>query len=85
MVFAEADNLPALIIDKYQDYFVCQLLSLGIDQRRDLIVQALKELFNPKGIYERSDAAVRQKKDYKQYAKFYMAMFQKKSLSMKME
>ena len=61
MVFAEADNLPALIIDKYQDYFVCQLLSLGIDQRRDLIVQALKELFNPKGIYERSDAAVRQK------------------------
>ena len=61
MVFAEADNLPALIIDKYQDYFVCQLLSLGIDQRRDLIVQALIELFNPKGIYERSDAAVRQK------------------------
>ncbi len=61
MVFAEADNLPALIIDKYQDYFVCQLLSLGIDQRRNLIVQALKELFNPKGIYERSDASVRQK------------------------
>ena len=61
MVFAEADNLPALIIDKYQDYFVVQLLSLGIDQRRDLIVKALVELFNPKGIYERSDASVRQK------------------------
>ena len=61
MVFAEADNLPALIIDKYQDYFVVQLLSLGIDQRRDLIVQALVELFNPKGIYERSDAQVRTK------------------------
>ena len=61
MVFAEADNLPALIIDKYQDYFVIQLLSLGMDQRRDLIVKALVDLFNPKGIYERSDASVRAK------------------------
>ena len=61
MVFAEADNLPALIIDKYQEYFVVQLLSLGMDQRRDLIVKALVDLYNPKGIYERSDASVRQK------------------------
>ena len=61
MVFAEADNLPALIIDKYADYLVVQLLSLGIDQRKQLIIDSLVELFNPKGIYERSDVAVRQK------------------------
>ena len=61
MVFAEADNLPALIIDKYADYLVVHLLSLGIDQRQQLIIDSLVELFNPKGIYERSDVAVRQK------------------------
>lgn len=61
MVFAEADNLPALIIDKYAEYLVVQLLSLGIDNHKQIIVDSLVELFHPKGIYERSDVAVRQK------------------------
>jgi 23S rRNA (cytosine1962-C5)-methyltransferase len=61
MVFGEADNLPALIIDKYGDVIVIQCLSLGIDMRKDLICDCLKELFAPKGIYERSDVAVRKK------------------------
>lgn len=61
MVFAEADGLPALIIDKYGDYLVMQCLSLGIDMRKKLICECLTELFNPKGIYERSDVAVRKK------------------------
>lgn len=61
MVFAEADNLPALIIDRYGDYLVMQCLSLGIDKRKQLIVDCLVKLFNPKGIYERSDVAVRKK------------------------
>lgn len=61
LVFAEADNLPALIIDKYSDYFVIQCLSLGIDQRKKTIVKVLVDLFAPKGIYERSDASVRTK------------------------
>ena len=61
LVFAEADDLPALIIDKYSDYFVLQCLSLGIHQRKNMIVDCLKELFSPKGIYERSDVAVREK------------------------
>ncbi|MGN1061154.1 MAG: rRNA large subunit methyltransferase I, partial [Candidatus Coproplasma sp.] len=34
MVFAEADNLPALIVDRYGDYLVMQCLSLGIDRRK---------------------------------------------------
>lgn len=61
MVFAEADNLPALIVDRYGDVLVIQCLSLGIDIRKSLICECLIELFNPKGIYERSDVAVRKK------------------------
>lgn len=61
IVFAEADNLPALIVDKYGDYLVIQCLSLGIDLRKKLICDCLVELFAPKGIFERSDVAVRKK------------------------
>lgn len=61
MIFAESDGIPALIVDKYADYLVCQFLSLGIDKRKNLIVECLVELFAPKGIYERSDVAVRAK------------------------
>lgn len=61
MVFAEADNLPALIIDRYRDVLVMQCLSLGIDQRKEIICKCLVKLFSPKGIYERSDVAVRKK------------------------
>ena len=61
MVFAEADNLPALIVDKYADVLVIQCLSLGIDMRKKLICDCLVKLFSPKGIYERSDVSVRKK------------------------
>ena len=61
MVFAEADNLPALIVDKYGEYLVAQFLSLGMDKQKARIVSLLAKLFSPKGIYERSDVAVRQK------------------------
>ncbi|MBD5631904.1 MAG: class I SAM-dependent rRNA methyltransferase, partial [Clostridia bacterium] len=61
VVFAEADNLPALIVDKYGDYLAVQCLSLGIDLRKKLITECLVKLFSPKGIYERSDVAVRKK------------------------
>lgn len=61
MVFAEADDLPALIVDRYGDYLVAECLSLGTDQRKEMIAQCLCELFSPKGIYMRGDAAVRQK------------------------
>lgn len=60
-VFAESDNLPALIVDKYGDYLSVQILSLGMHLRKKVIVSALVDEFNPKGIYERSDVAVRKK------------------------
>jgi 23S rRNA (cytosine1962-C5)-methyltransferase len=60
LVFGEADGLPALIIDKFNDYFVMQTLSYGIEVWKDAIVTALKTIFNPKGIYERNDVPVRE-------------------------
>jgi 23S rRNA (cytosine1962-C5)-methyltransferase len=60
VVFGEADFLPALIVDKFGDYLVIQTLALGIDVWKDTIVKVLKEILNPKGIYERNDVPVRE-------------------------
>ena len=60
LVFGEADGLPQLIIDKFNDYFVIQTLALGMDQWKPAIVKALKTIFTPKGIYERNDVPVRE-------------------------
>ena len=60
-VFAEADGLPTLVVDKYGDYLSVQILSLGMYLRKKTVTEALVKEFAPKGIYERSDVAVRQK------------------------
>ena len=60
LVFGEADFLPALIIDKFNDYFVIQTLSYGIEVWKTAIVKALQAIFKPKGIYERNDVPVRE-------------------------
>ena len=60
LVFGEADEIPQLIIDKFNDYFVIQTLALGIDLWKPAIVKALRALFSPKGIYERNDVPVRE-------------------------
>ena len=59
LIFGEADQLPALIIDKFNDYFVIQTLALGIDKWKTAIVAAIQKIFSPKGIYERNDVPVR--------------------------
>ena len=48
LVFGEADSLPQLIIDKFNDYFVIQTLALGIDVWKPAIVNALKKFLIPK-------------------------------------
>lgn len=60
LVFGEADGLPQLIIDKFNDYFVIQTLALGMDLWKPAIVKALEIIFKPKGIYERNDVPVRE-------------------------
>ncbi len=59
LIFAEADFLPALIVDKYGDCLSIQTLALGMDIHKDTIVSILEELVGPAGIYERNDAHVR--------------------------
>jgi 23S rRNA (cytosine1962-C5)-methyltransferase len=61
VVHAEADFLPALIVDRYGDYLVVQTLNQGMNAARGEIVSCLDEIFHPKGIVLRNDAAVRAK------------------------
>ena len=75
LVFGEADFLPALIIDKFNDYFVLQTLSLGIDVWKPAIVKALEKIFSPKGIYERNDVPVRELEGLPQQKGFLSAAF----------
>ncbi|HEX7905226.1 MAG TPA: class I SAM-dependent rRNA methyltransferase [Chitinophagaceae bacterium] len=78
LVFGEADSLPQLIIDKFNDYFVIQTLALGIDSWKPSIVKALTEIFNPKGIYERNDVPVRELEGLPQQKGFLSAPFDTK-------
>ena len=75
LIFGEADELPALIIDKFNDYFVIQTLSLGIDRWKPAIVKALQSLFDLKGIYERNDVPVRELEGLEQHKGFLSAPF----------
>ncbi|MGE5701103.1 MAG: class I SAM-dependent rRNA methyltransferase [Clostridia bacterium] len=60
VVYGEADFLPGLIVDRYNDILVVQILSLGMELRRELIRDALVEVFKPTGIYLRNDVPVRE-------------------------
>jgi 23S rRNA (cytosine1962-C5)-methyltransferase len=60
LVYGEADFLPGLIVDKFADVLVVQILTLGMDCCRQQIVDALVEVIKPTGIYERSDVSIRE-------------------------
>lgn len=60
LIFAEADYLPGLIVDKYGDYLSVQFLCLGMEKIKEMIVRLLVELTACKGIYERSDVSIRE-------------------------
>jgi 23S rRNA (cytosine1962-C5)-methyltransferase len=60
LIYAESDNLPGLIVDRYAATLVVQFLSAGADYWRDTIVSLLVELTGLEQVYERSDADVRQ-------------------------
>ena len=75
LIFGEADDIPQLIIDKFNDYFVIQTLALGIDVWKPAIVKALNRLFTPKGIYERNDVPVRELEGMEQHKGFLSEEF----------
>ncbi len=58
-IFSEADFLPGLIVDNFDNIFVIQINTLGMEQFRNFIIEALIQL-KPKAIYEKSDAKSRQ-------------------------
>ncbi|MDZ7373575.1 MAG: class I SAM-dependent rRNA methyltransferase [candidate division KSB1 bacterium] len=59
-VFSESDGLPGLIVDQYGPCVVLQLLTLAMDQRRQILLEVLDELLSPEIICERSDVPARQ-------------------------
>lgn len=63
LINSEHDLIPGLIVDRYADYLSVQFHTKGIEFYKQEIVDALVELLSPKGIYERSDIAVRRIED----------------------
>jgi 23S rRNA (cytosine1962-C5)-methyltransferase len=61
LIFGEADGLPGLVVDQYDKLLVCQFLSAGADHWKDVIVEVLAQQTGCESIFERSDAAVRQR------------------------
>lgn len=61
LVNAESDGLPGLIVDRYEDFLVCQFLSAGAERWKAEVVRQLQELAPVTGIYERSEGEGRKK------------------------
>lgn len=75
VIFGEADFLPGLVVDKFEDVLVIQSLALGIDRLKPVILEQLKKVLAEdgimiRGIYERSDAKVRSQEGMEQYKGF---------------
>lgn len=76
LVFGEADGLPGLTVDRFGDVCVTQVLSYGMDKRRDLLYGALRAILSEygvtlRGIYERNDVALRELEGLTQYKGWY--------------
>lgn len=65
LIYGEADGLPGLIVDRYNDFLVCQFLFAGVECHKDSLVRALMEETGCRAVYERSDSPVREKEGLK--------------------
>ncbi len=61
VVHAEGDGLPSLIVDRYGDFAVVQLLSAGLESAREAVLSAIEGVLQPQGILLRNDASVRKR------------------------
>ncbi len=80
VIFGEADYVPGMVVDKFEDVLVVQSLALGIDRYKMLILELLKEEMAKdgiaiRGIYERSDAKVREQEGMKREKGFLSEPF----------
>lgn len=67
LVFAEADGLPGLIVDRYGDYLVAQITTAGMEKQIDNVVAALNKVIKPKGILLRNDTSAREREGLDRY------------------
>ena len=74
-IFGEADFLPGLTVDKFEDYYVIQIATFGMEQYRDLFVDILVNEYGAKGVYERSDLSTRLIEGLEQRKGFLTAPF----------
>ncbi|KAA0547375.1 class I SAM-dependent rRNA methyltransferase [Bacillus sp. BGMRC 2118] len=70
-IYGEADFLPGLVVDKYEDVLVVQIMSLGMEVRKEWILKGLLEVFQPKAIYLRNDVYVRELEGLEQEKGFW--------------
>lgn len=75
LIFGEADFLPGIVVDKFADVLVVESLALGIDKLKLQILDAVKRVLakdgiTVRGIYERSDAKVREQEGMERYKGF---------------
>lgn len=75
IVFSESDFLTGLIIDKLGEGIVFQINSAGMERKRELILNALKEIFNPLFIYEKSDSFGRKEEKLEDFKKLHYGNF----------
>src|SRR5437762_4864438 len=59
IVWSESGGLPGVIIDRYGEHFILQTLTLAMDMRKEMIANAIVDLFGPVNVIERNDAPIR--------------------------
>lgn len=59
MCYGEGDNLPGLVVDRYGDILVVDVLTAGMELLKPQITKALQKIYKPKGIYYKNDSAFR--------------------------
>jgi len=58
VVFSESDGLSGMVVDRFGDWLVLQFTSLALAQRRDMIADVVTDIFQPKGIYVRTEKGI---------------------------
>ncbi len=67
LVNAEGDNLPGLVVDRYDDVLVVQVATLGMERLKTLVIELLTEALHPRAILERSDLPARHDEGLEDY------------------
>lgn len=80
LVFGEADFLPGIVIDKYEDVLVMECLTLGMERYKEQLANLMKQILQKdgiqiRGVYERSDAKEREKEGLSRVKGFIGAEF----------